>query len=275
MPQTSYKHPVLTRPLRVVRFLLRVAIVFSLALCTSALISTIAGAATPTFTVLGSANNPSNYGQPVILIATVFWESSPRTPTGTVTFTDGTNVLGNASLDSGARAAFTTSSLAAGSHSIAATYVPADPLLFSGSRGTVKQSVTSTTTTTTLNTTAKLSTLGQPVTFAATVNGNGGTPTGTVDFTDGATTLGTVALDTSGQATFTTSTLTVGSHPIVASYGGDPNFLSSSSMLTQTIDPNTPPAAQAYRPLTALLWTRPRHRAHRSIKGLEVHDRTR
>ena len=253
----------------------QVAIAVLLALCTSAPRSTIAGAATPTFTLLGSANNPSNYGQPVILIATVFWESSARTPTGTVAFTDGTNVLGNVALDSNARATFTTSSLAAGSHSVAATYVPADPLLFSGSSATVIQSVTSTTTTTTLNSTSNPSKLGQPVTFAAIVKGNGGTPTGTVGFTDGATALGTVSLDTSGQATFDTSTLTVGSHTVAANYGGDPNFLGSSSMLMQTVNPNTPAAAQARRPLASLLWTRARHRARRSIKAVEVRDQTR
>src|SRR5262249_54744430 len=42
-------------------------------------------------------------------------------PTGTVTFTDGVTMLGSASL-SGGQATFTTSSLAAGSHSIVAMY---------------------------------------------------------------------------------------------------------------------------------------------------------
>ena len=58
------------------------------------------------------------------------------------------------------------------------------------------------------------STVGQPVTFTATVT-SGGNPvtTGTVDFTEGATTLADgVAVNASGQATFTTSTLTEGSH---------------------------------------------------------------
>jgi hypothetical protein len=102
----SYKRFVLTQPLRFLRLQLRVAIALLLALCTSALVSTIAGAAASTFTRLGSTNNPSNYGQPVTFIADVLWESSVGTPTGTVTFTDGTNVLGNVSLDSNGRAAF-------------------------------------------------------------------------------------------------------------------------------------------------------------------------
>ena len=84
------------------------------------------------------------------------------------------------------------------------------------------------------------------MTFAATVKGNDGTPTGIVALTDGATTLGTASLDDSGQATFITSTLTVGSHSITANYGGDPNFLGSRSMLTQAVDPKT----QAVNPKT-------------------------
>jgi len=53
------------------------------------------------------------------------------------------------------------------------------------------------------------STYGNPVTFTATVAHTSGTgaPTGTVTFSDGGTNLGTGTLDTSGNATFTTSTL--------------------------------------------------------------------
>ena len=75
------------------------------------------------------------------------------------------------------------------------------------------------------------------MTFAATVKGNGGTPAGTVAFTDGATTLGTASLDNNGQATFVTPTLTVGSHAIAANYRVDSNSPGSSTTLTQTVNP--------------------------------------
>src|SRR5438094_6564215 len=58
---------------------------------------------------------------------------------------------------------------------------------------------------------------GQLVIFTATVTGNPpgtGTPTGTVDFKEGATVLDTELLDGSGQANFSTSTLAAGSHSI-------------------------------------------------------------
>ncbi len=232
----------LTRPLGFIRVPLRVAVVVLLALCPGALASTDAGAAELTVTRLASTNNPSNFGQAVIFIAAVLAESSAGAPTGTVTFTDGTKALGNVSLDSDGRATFTTSSLAAGRHSIAATYVPADSLAFSASSATLTQNVTSTATTTsaasttTLTSTPNPSTFGRPVTFAAIVKGNGGTPTGTVAFTDGATALGMASLDNSGKAAFATSALGAGSHAIAATYGGDPNFSGSRAILTQTVD---------------------------------------
>jgi hypothetical protein len=69
------------------------------------------------------------------------------------------------------------------------------------------------------------------VTFTATVAPvapGTGTPTGTVDFLEGSTTLASgVTLDGSDQATFTTSSLAVGSHTITADYSGDTNFLAS------------------------------------------------
>src|SRR5215472_9965181 len=144
MPQGSYRRPALTQP-EFLRLPLRVAVAVLSVLCTDALVSpvsTIAGAAVFTFTRLASTNDSSKYGEPVTFIAAVLWEGSVGMPTGTVRFADGEKVLGNVSLDSSYRAAFTTSSLAVGSHSIAAAYVPADPLLFSSSGTTLTQNVT-------------------------------------------------------------------------------------------------------------------------------------
>jgi hypothetical protein len=69
--------------------------------------------------------------------------------------------------------------------------------------------------------------LGQAVTFTTSVSPTfplQGTPTGTIEFTDGRESLGTVAL-TSGVASFTTSSLAVGRHKIRASYSGDSIFV--------------------------------------------------
>jgi hypothetical protein len=74
------------------------------------------------------------------------------------------------------------------------------------------------------------------VTFTATVTSVGGTPTGSVTFKDGASTLGTGSLSGGGVASFTTSSLGVGSHSITANYGGAATFIASaSSALTQVV----------------------------------------
>jgi hypothetical protein len=73
---------------------------------------------------------------------------------------------------------------------------------------------------------ANPSKLGQAVTFTTTVKPTFafiGTPTGTVTFKAGSTTLGKVAL-TGGEASLTTSSLSLGKHKISAFYSGDGNF---------------------------------------------------
>lgn len=74
---------------------------------------------------------------------------------------------------------------------------------------------------------------GQNVTFTATVISTAGTPTGTVQFKDGGTNLGSPqTLNGSGVATFSTSSLVVGLHTITADYSGDGNFLASTGTLS-------------------------------------------
>lgn len=79
------------------------------------------------------------------------------------------------------------------------------------------------------------STLGQVVTFTATVFSPTSTATGTVTFQDGATVLGTTKVSSS-TAGFSISALGGGLHSITATYSGDANFLSSSSpVLSQVV----------------------------------------
>jgi len=95
------------------------------------------------------------------------------------------------------------------------------------------------------------STFGVAVTFTATVNSTGGTPTGTVTFKDGVNTLGTGTLS-SGKAIFQTSTLAAGAHSITAAYGGTTSFASSTSaVLTQTVNqPSSTGTPIVYRSAT-------------------------
>jgi hypothetical protein len=100
---------------------------------------------------------------------------------------------------------------------------------------TVGQAATSTM----LSASAGSITTGQSVTLTATVTdasmGSTGTPTGTVTFFDGTTPLGTGTL-TNGVASYSTSTLSAGvTHSLTASYGGDVNFVASTSSAPTTV----------------------------------------
>src|SRR5262249_15263577 len=82
------------------------------------------------------------------------------------------------------------------------------------------------------------STVGQPVTFTATVTSGGPVTTGSVTFREGATTLASgVALNASGQALFTTAGLTLGDHTGTADYSGATGLAPSSASTTQTVQP--------------------------------------
>ena len=75
------------------------------------------------------------------------------------------------------------------------------------------------------------------MTFTAKVTpGSGPVATGTVTFKNGTTTLGTGALNGSGEATYATKTLTVGTHSITAVYGGSADdSTSTSAVLSQVV----------------------------------------
>ena len=186
-----------------------------------------------------SSANPSVSGQPVTFTATVKAKTAGAgIPTGTVTFKDGPSALGTGTLNGAGQATFVTSTLAVGAHPITASY--GGDATFSGSTSsTLTQTVKKASTATVVSSSANPSLSGQAVTFTATVTAKSpgaGTPTGTVTFKDGSTILGTGTLDGSGQGTFTTSTLAVGSHSITASYGGDANFNGSTSpRITQSV----------------------------------------
>jgi autotransporter-associated beta strand protein len=196
----------------------------------------------PTMTTLTSSINPSVFGQAVTFTATVAPVSpGTGTPTGTVTFKDGNNVLGTSTLTGGA-AIFSTSTLTVGMHAITATY-NGDTALGPSTSAILSQVVNQASTTTTLSSSANPAAIGQMITFTATVTAaspGAGVPTGTVTFMDGTVTLGTGSLDATGHATFQTASLAEGTHSITANYSGDTNFLTStSSPLTQAVRPGT------------------------------------
>jgi uncharacterized delta-60 repeat protein len=194
-------------------------------------------------TTAGSAANvshisltasPATAGSPVTLTATV--TGSHGRPTGSVTFLDGTTIIGAAAIMApGGQAVLTTISLGGGKHHVTAVY-SGDVVYRAGSTAV---SVTVKPVTATVTLTAGIIRNGHAVSFKTDV-----TPpmlpfslpmTGSVTFYDGTRVLGTVPVTTPSVLTspmepavavLQTSDLGPGSHAITAKYTGDPNFVS-------------------------------------------------
>ncbi|WP_133980817.1 Ig-like domain repeat protein [Kribbella voronezhensis] len=192
---------------------------------------------TATTTVVVSSINPSISGGPVTFTATV----TPSTATGTVQFTiDGVGAGAPVPLIGGS-ATYSTSGLAVGAHLVSATY-GGDPAYLASSSTPLTQSVgpalRATSTVVTSNRTPA-STFGQNVTFTATVRPLSGTgiPTGSVQFSiDGANVGGVLTLSAQGRATYSTATLSAGSHNVIATYSGSTVFAGGgSATVTQVV----------------------------------------
>jgi hypothetical protein len=188
-------------------------------------------------TVTGSPN-PSVFGQAVILNATVAASGGGGgSPTGVVTFNDGTASLGTAPITAGA-ASLNTTSLAPGSHSITVAY-GGDANFSPSTSAAFSETVNKNSTTTSIVANPNPSSFGQAVSFAVSVaasTGGAGIPTGNVIFTEGAASLGSVALDVNGKASLSIGSLSVGLHTITTSYVGDNNFQSSNATVKQTVN---------------------------------------
>ena len=188
-----------------------------------------------TTTGLTASSTTVAQGTSVTLTATIAGASgSTGTPTGTVTFLNGTTTLGSGSANASGVATYTTTQLPVGSDNITAVYSGDSNFYTSTSHAltiTVSTGPVLTSTTATLSASATSISAGQSVTFTATIapQSGTGTPAGTVNFLDGATTLGSGTLNGSGVATFSTSSLAAGPHSITAAYQGNSSFAASTS----------------------------------------------
>lgn len=187
-----------------------------------------------TTTAVTSSVDPSQFYQGVAFTATV--HAASGTPTGTVTFFNGSTQLGVATLSAG-KATLPPVTLNLGSSAITASY--SGSASFAASTSPVfTQTVVTANTTTTLTSAPNPSSPGNKVTFTATVTGNfGGSPGGTVTFMNGTAVMGTGTLNTSThQATFITTHLTsIGTYSIQAVYGGNVDFNGSTSPVLKQV----------------------------------------
>jgi hypothetical protein len=173
----------------------------------------------PTTTALSSSPNPSVTPQNVTFTATV----APTSATGMVTFQAGTTSLGTAPLNAGV-ATLVVSTLPVGANAVTAAYGgDGDD---AASTSPVLTQFVEEATSTTLSSSPNPSNAGQKVTLTATV-----TPaaaTGSVAFYHGTTLMGTSSLN-AGVATYSTKSLSAGTHALTATYQGSIDYHSSSS----------------------------------------------
>ncbi|MBZ5684902.1 MAG: Ig-like domain repeat protein [Acidobacteriia bacterium] len=192
---------------------------------------------------VGMSASPVDIAESFTITATVADTTTGHTstiPTGGVTFSD-TVGSSSVSLNGGSAvnlvngvATLTGVTLSvSGSHTITANYQGVSgSFLASTNTGAVYVRATSTVS---LASSANPALLTDSVTFTATVSSVSGSPSGSVNFYDGATLLGSGTI-ASGTATYATSTLAVGSHSITAAYSGDTQFsISNSSAVSQII----------------------------------------
>ena len=167
---------------------------------------------------LVSNNNPAVSGQTVAFTAQLN-TVGPVPPTGVAIFRDNGTMLGSASFNSAATVTFATNALSVGAHTITVTYTGDSSNAPAG--GQLTQTVIDATTAVTLTASASPAIYGQPLNLTAVVTSNGGIATGTVNFLDGGTTVGSAQLNGSGVAVLTIANLTPGANSLVASYAGD------------------------------------------------------
>jgi large repetitive protein len=201
-----------------------------------------------TTTTLAATPEPSYFGQSVKFTATVTPAAGPAA-TGTVYFYEFTTGqtcedLGSASplgSDNASPFEYSTTTLSVGAHTITGCFNP--DANWQNSSGSVEHTVTKAASSLTVTSDKDPASFGEDVKFEATVNITNGAADpdgGIIKFAYGAatcnTTTGNISGGTSlgqgtissGKASVTVSTLPVGTHDILACYGGSPNITGSS-----------------------------------------------
>lgn len=203
---------------------------------------TIASATVPTTTVLGSSSLASTFGQSAVITATITASGTPVT-TGTVQFKVDNAATGPplALSATGTAQLNLNALLAVGPHTIVANYGGGGG--FDPSSSTLTQTVQQASTTTAVSINPATITDGESAQLTAAVSSTVPISEGTVEFFDGATTLGTAPVS-SGSATLAPDPVFSGAgpHSITAQYTGGTSFAPSavSPATTLTVNPLIP-----------------------------------
>lgn len=194
----------------------------------------------PTVLSLTSSANPITAGQPVTLTAVVT-TGIPTVPVteGTISINAYGNVLCSATIDAAGQVTCVTTALSTGIHLLDASYYGSNYL---PSYANIVQSVNPKMALIEIQASPTTVPLGQTFDISLTVSappGNDPVPTGFVSLSAGATFICGSILDAQGTAHCTSpSTLSVGSHSLLATYSGDINYMFSASQpVTVTVGP--------------------------------------
>ena len=169
----------------------------------------------------------TTYSTPVI--ATIQLSGDGVLPANpSVTLLDNGSPLATQTVNASGNATITTSTLAVGTHNLVAQYA-GNANNAAAQSPTFLVTIDAAVTQTALSSNNLTPTFGDTVTLQAAVTSSVGSIGGNVTFQEGTSVLGVAAVNASGVATLSLSTLPVGSHTIVAVYGGDSTHATSIS----------------------------------------------
>jgi hypothetical protein len=181
---------------------------------------------------LTSSLNPAMAGQSVTFTAQL--TAASGTPTGAVQFLDGATLLSTQTVSGSGSAAFTTSSLTIGSHTITANYQPTG--IFGASTASLTQVINGDTTSTALTCVPNPINIAGTAQLTATVTSTFGTPTGAIAFSDNGTALATQGL-LAGTTSYNYTGSIAATHTITATYAPTGNFAASSAKCSEVVNP--------------------------------------
>ena len=204
-----------------------------------------------------SAKGSGVYGAPTVVIMATIPYTGNIAPTGNVTVTDAfantvSIPVSSCTLETAmivCRASIATANVPAGTDGLAVSQGADRNYVLSTGSGTLSMSKAPSTTR--LSTSGAMATGGDMV-LTAQVTSAAGIPTGTVTFLNGTTALGKTVVSTAGTATLNLSNLPTGVINASASYGGDANYLSSTSATLDASIQDFSIAATAGTPSVAL-----------------------
>jgi hypothetical protein len=172
------------------------------------------------------------YGQTLTLTGTASGSISGHAPTGSVSFTSAGTTLGTSTLNASDVAAYSFAP-SAGTYSIGVSY-GGDAFNAAATASPVSVTVNPAATALTLSSNLNPAPPGAAIQFTVLVQSSAGMPSGSVTLMDGTTVLSVLTLNT-GTATYSSSTLAIGTHNLTATYAAGGNYAASQAALSQIV----------------------------------------